>query len=119
MKPAQLNVTIYQGANWRLPIAWATGTKQSSVPVNMTGYTLRAQGRQNHDSEDTIFDLTLDDGIDWVDQATGKFALVLTAEQTSELTTALGVYDVEAVSPGGQVFRLVEGQVKLSREVTR
>lgn len=119
MKPATLNVTIYQGAEWRLLLGWASGTKESHTGIDMTGYTLRSQARKNYDSEEPFFDLSLGDGIEWVDQGTGKFALVLSAEQTAALTIALGVFDVEATAPNGDVSRLVQGQVKLSREVTR
>jgi hypothetical protein len=48
----------------------------------------------------------------------GMFEVLMTATQTTSLTTS-GVYDIELVSPGGEVTRVLQGKVRLSAEVTR
>lgn len=48
----------------------------------------------------------------------GVFELKATDEQTAELTSS-GVYDVELISQGGEVTRVLEGKFRLSKEVTR
>jgi hypothetical protein len=49
---------------------------------------------------------------------TGVITLTLTATQTAEITEN-GVYDLELVSAGGSVTRLLKGSFRLDREVTR
>jgi hypothetical protein len=48
----------------------------------------------------------------------GVFLLYATDEQTATLVQS-GVYDVELVSGGGEVTRVLEGKFRLSKEVTR
>lgn len=48
----------------------------------------------------------------------GKFEIVMTATQTASLTKS-GYYDVELVAPSGDVYRPLEGAIRLSAEVTR
>lgn len=51
--------------------------------------------------------------------ASGVIEITLTANFTAALNFDQAVYDMEAVSPSGQVTRLIEGPMSLSREVTR
>jgi hypothetical protein len=49
----------------------------------------------------------------------GVITLSLTATETAALAAGRYVYDLEMVSSGGQVTRLLEGVVTVSPEVTR
>jgi hypothetical protein len=49
----------------------------------------------------------------------GVITLALTATETAALAAGRYVYDLELVSSGGQVTRLLEGVVTVSPEVTR
>jgi len=49
----------------------------------------------------------------------GEIQLYISATDTSTINWVSGVYDLELVSPSGDVTRLVEGTVSISREVTR
>ena len=48
----------------------------------------------------------------------GRVDVLATDEQTAALTSS-GVYDLELESPGGRVYRPLEGKMRLSAEVTR
>ena len=48
----------------------------------------------------------------------GVFELFATPDRTEDLIQS-GVYDVEMISPGGEVTRVLEGKFRLSKEVTR
>jgi hypothetical protein len=45
--------------------------------------------------------------------------LKLAATVTDDYTFKSAVYDLEMVSSGGDVYRILEGSITLSREVTR
>jgi hypothetical protein len=49
----------------------------------------------------------------------GTIALTVAANTTANLTPALYVYDLEVVSAGGVVTRLIEGNFNVKAEVTR
>jgi hypothetical protein len=49
----------------------------------------------------------------------GQVTLLLTANTTATLTPGQYVYDLELVSAGGEVTRLVEGNFVVKAEVTR
>ena len=112
-----LDFDIPQGATFALPLTWQN---EDGTPVNLTGYTARMQIRAK--LEDAAFLLELTTGnarIVLTVPASGKFELRLTAAETAALTWTRGVYDLDLVSSGGAVTRLVSGIVRVSPEVTR
>lgn len=95
------------------------GTIVYSTPVDLTGYTARAQIRESIESTDVILSLTTEnDGIE-IDVEASSVTLVLTPTQTAALDFDAAVYDLEMVSADGQVTRIVFGSVELSLETTR
>ena len=120
MKPAQLNITIYQGSTFQKSFQWSTG--EPSAPVNLTGCKVRMQIREKYTSEQFILELTTDNGrITITDPLLGKFAAEISAADTSELRFKAAVYDLEIEFPGtpSKVKRIIQGSVALSLEVTR
>lgn len=126
MKPAEIELTIYQGSTFRKKFTWSTQTKNplgvvvSTDPVNLTGYTMRMQIRPKLADPTVILELTTENGrINILTPATaGEFSLNLPEEITASLDFKSAVYDLEVVS-GTEVNRLLFGQVVLSRECTR
>ncbi len=49
----------------------------------------------------------------------GVVDIAISHTQTGALTTQIGVYDLELISPGGAVERVLKGSVKVDFEVTR
>jgi phage pi2 protein 07 len=118
MKPATLDITIYQGSTFSQVFQWKSGSP--SVPVNLTGYTARMQIREKFSSPDYVINLTTENGgIVFRDAVNGTFSIEMSATDTAAMNFKHAVYDIEFVSPSGIVTRLFGGSVTLSPEVTR
>jgi len=105
------NLTVDQGADFS---ALVDITDSTGNILNLTGYTVAGQIRKNYDSTSyTAFGAT-------VSNATGgTITILLTDAQTRAMTPGRYVYDVEISSGGGEVTRVLEGQVEVTPEVTR
>jgi hypothetical protein len=116
MSAGTLNLTVEQGATWETILTW----KIDAVAVNLTGYTARLQVRTHVGAATTVLSLTSSPaaGIT-LGGAAGTITLSLTAVQTAALAAGDCVYDLELVSSGGNVTRLVEGAWTVKPEVTR
>lgn len=116
-EPGRYDFTIYQGASFDRTFTWQTGAPASNV--NLTGYTGRMQIRAAVGSPTTIVELTTSNGRMTLGGSAGTIALAITATDTTPLAPGQYVYDMEMVSSGGQVTRLLEGRATVSAEVTR
>jgi hypothetical protein len=67
----------------------------------------------------TILELTTSNSRITLGGAAGTVTLNVDANTTANLTPGLYVYDLEVVSGGGEVTRLVEGNFNVKAEVTR
>lgn len=112
--PAVYNLTMYQGASFDYTFTW----KIDNAAVNLTGYMARMQARRNYQSEDVVLDLEDGNGITLGGSA-GTIIVEVDAEDTAEIDAANYVYDLELESPGGEVYRLLQGKLIVSPEVTR
>ncbi len=119
MKPATLNLTIYQGATFIKPFQWKTGNPLA--PVNLTGCTARMHIRRKLKDVDPAVILTTENNkIVLTDAGNGRFQIILTATETATFDFLAGVYDFELVFPGGEpVYRIFEGSITVVPEVTR
>lgn len=113
---ASSDLTVNQGATWSQVINWKTGSP--ATPVNTTGYTARSQWRSAYASSTVVMELTTGNGRISLTNA-GVITLSLTATETAAIAAGRYVYDLELVSSGGQVTRLLEGVVTVTPEVTR
>lgn len=110
------DLEIKQGATLSLTATWKDST---GTAVNLTGYTARMQVRSTYDATSTILSLTSGSGIT-LGGAAGTIAITASATTTAALTAPWsGVWDLELVSGGGEVTRLLEGAATVSPEVTR
>lgn len=109
------NPTIFQGATWTWQVEM---TNPDDTKMNLTGYSVRGQLRRTFDSSTVDLDLTTGSMISISDAANGVISLNVPAATTANLT---GTYkwDVELVSGGGLVYRIIQGEITVSREVTR
>lgn len=123
MPAGRYSFTIEQGATFSRTITYRNS---AGVAVNLTGYTARMKAK-TADLATTILDL-VDAGASGsqinaitLGGAAGTVTLALTPAQTAALAATTDfdlVYDLEIVSAGGVVTRLLEGRVKVAREVT-
>lgn len=139
------NFVLPTGAHWTkdVQLLEADGT----TPVDLTGYTARMQVRATPDASTKILDLSSENGRITIDGPNGTVTVTIPAAQLTEgpggldlssitappawvrevledLTVFRGygkvaVYDLELVSAGGVVTRLLQGQVCFDPEVTR
>ena len=126
MAAGRYSFTIEQGATLNLELQYKDS---NSNPINLSGYNGRMQVRPSVGS-DTIY-LTLSSslnadgtGLNFSGSSglnpptSGTIAIYISAATSSALTFDNAVYDLE-IGSGAVVTRLLEGQVKLSKEVTR
>jgi hypothetical protein len=101
--------------------AWELVEKDTENPVDLTGYTARMQVREKLKATDTILDLTTENhGITiTIDSEKTTLTVYADAETTAGITVSKGVYDLELIDTSGDVYRLMEGTVTVSKEVTR
>jgi hypothetical protein len=115
IKPGTYDFTIYQGATFSRVLTWKDA---NDTLINVTGYTARLQIRTSPDAPTPFITLTTENGGITLGGALGTISLLITAPQTAAIVEAAGVYDLEMVS-GSVVTRLLQGNVDISREVTK
>lgn len=116
MTAEAMALTIDQGATFALTLTWKDST---GALINLTGFTARAQVRASYSAAAKLLDLTTENGGITLGGVAGTVALLASAATTATLPPGFGVWDLELVSPGGVVTRLVQGTVTISPEVTR
>lgn len=105
------NLSVDQGSTFTV---YVDVTDASGDAFNLTSYTVAGQIRKNYNSLNSVeFNTTLHNA------PGGTIALNLTDTQTNSMKAGRYVYDVEVTSPGGEVTRVVEGQLEIFAGVTR
>lgn len=105
------NLTIDQGSTFT---ALIDVTDSDGSALNLVGYTVNGQLRKTYASS-TSTDFTAS----VTNAGTGTIQISLTATQTNALKAGRYVYDVEITSSGGEVTRVIEGQIEVTPGVTR
>lgn len=119
--PAELDITVFQGANFYLPF---TLTDEDNEPVSLTGATIR--GKVKNDVDDTAvimtFTGTVVSGADGEGEVTATAAVtaavVLPASAAKKRPLTKYLYDIEVLFSDGYVQRILEGRCYFSPEVT-
>ncbi len=119
MPAAKLDLLIEQGATFKHTLYVKQGSGESATPADLTGYTARMQIRAEVESTAVLIDLTIANGRIEITAAEGRIDITISAVDTAAMDFDVGVYDLELVSGSGEVMRVVQGKVTLSREVTR
>lgn len=104
------NLVIDQGTTFSLTI---TVADSNGNPLDLTGYTLRAQLRKSYGSTSYTNFTTAS-----ATPSDGELTISLTAAQTSGLRAGRYVYDIE-IDNEGEVTRVLEGIITVTPEVTR
>lgn len=116
IEPVTYNLTVYQGATFSQEFLWQDADQD---PVDLTGYAARMMARANVADAAPFLDLTTENGGIALGGASGTVTLSMSAAATAAITAAVGAYDLELIAPGGDVTRLVQGAITISREITR
>lgn len=125
MAAARYSFIIEQGATTNIQVTW----QDESGSVNLSGYGGRMQIRPSVTSETVYLTLSSSLNVDGTglnmsgsDGETavqsGSIGIYISAATSSLLNFDTAYYDLEMMS-GNEVTRLLEGQVKLSKNVTR
>lgn len=109
------DINIYKGTTFKLNIAY---TDSTSAIIDLTGYTARMQVRRTYGSA-IITELTTENGGIAITALTGGLDLLITATATTLLTAVSGRYDLEIISSGGEVTRILQGDARIIENVTR
>lgn len=118
MTPGILNLTIYQGSTFKKVIKLTTPS--TGEPVNLTDVIVRMQVRQSIADTVVLLEFTATEQRATVTNAeAGEITLLLSAIKTAEITFVTGVYDLEIQFLDGTVYRILQGTIKVSPEVTR
>ena len=115
------NILCEQGSTFTRVIAIEEPTiedPETYTPYNLTDHTARMQVRRTIESTNLIIELTTENGRISLDELGGVITLLITAEDTAQLTSS-GVYDLEIIDNDGVVSRVIQGTFTLSQEVTR
>ena len=125
------NITIEQGSTFgRLisveqPDLEADPTGQTFENYSLAGHTARMHIRRTIDTATPMITLTTENGRIAINpniagNATrnNEISLSIAAADTATITTS-GVYDLEIISAGGIVSKVIRGDVTLIPEVTR
>lgn len=103
------NLIIDQGSDFHTEI---NITDEDDNPIDLSGYTGVSQLRKHYTSStSTPFVVHVD--------IYGNIQLVMSASTTANLVAGRYVYDVELVSSGNVVTRVVEGIVTVTPQVTK
>lgn len=114
--PGKHIFTYYANTTFRKQFAWHV----NDAPVDLTGFTAKAQFRAKIDSPNSVLDLsTENDGIIIVSAIEGVIELYASAIDAAKLTADKYVYDINLTGPDGDTFRLVEGHVNIVQGVTK
>ena len=116
MSAGKHDFIIEQGATFSKVLTWKDST---GTPINLTGYSARMQVRSSVEAASTIIELTTVNSRITLGGVAGTITLNISAADTTALTAESGVYDLELVSGANVVTRLLEGNVIISKEVTR
>ena len=116
MSAANYDFEIEQGTTLLKPIVWKDS---SGTPVNLTGYTAKMQVRKSASSDEVLLELSNTNGRITLGTSNGTITLVFSPATTSAITWSRGKYDLELTSGSGVVTRLLEGEITVSKEITK
>jgi hypothetical protein len=120
MAAGKYNIVIEQGATYDITIAYKDSNNH---PIDLTGFGGRMQIRPSIGSTTTYLCLSSSlqpdgTGLEFLSPTTsGSIKVYISAASSSLLTFDQAVYDLEIAS-GSYVNRILQGGVKLSKEVT-
>jgi hypothetical protein len=104
--------TIYldQGTDFTVHFTW----QNEGSPVDITGYSAALQVRSTVDSETVVIKKTDMNGIA-LGGAAGTIAVTFNNVATSALAGSSFVYDLELTAPGGDVSRVIQGPLFVTK----
>lgn len=112
MSAATYNFNLDQGTDFALEMIM----KEDSVVKDLTGYSARSQLRKTKDASTAAasFDCTIPS------PESGKIRMQMSNAVSKDIAAGVYYYDLEIYTSGDAlVLRLLQGQVTVTREITR
>lgn len=113
---ATYNIIADQGATFSRALVRKDSQKRVTP---LTGYTARMQVRSQVSSLDVVLNLTTENNGIVINPSIGQIVIQATDQVMSNIPAGKYVYDLETISPDGDVERLVMGSFTVRPEVTR
>jgi hypothetical protein len=112
MSAATYNFNLDQGADFVLEMIM----KEDGSVKDLSGYSARAQMRKTKDAAEITATFTCS----VVDPSAGKIRMTMPNATTGSITAGAYFYDLEIFTASDVfVLRLIQGQVTVTREITR
>ncbi|MCZ7404484.1 MAG: hypothetical protein O8C67_06085 [Candidatus Methanoperedens sp.] len=121
MSAGNFNFEIEQGVTFSKTFTWKDSGGNA---ITIAGYTIRMMARNDYGDTLPVISLSTvtptPGGIAIVgDGSAGQFTITISATVTAGYNFSTLKYDLEAISGAGVVTRLLEGEITLSKEVTK
>lgn len=114
MTPGLVHFVCPQGSTFRRTLTYTL----DNAPIDLSGYSARLQVREAHYSTESLIALVSGDGLT-IGGSAGTIDILINDSDTSDLPAGTHVYDLEIISSGNIVDRLIEGNFTVTPEVTR
>lgn len=120
MSAANFPLAIEAGATFKLTLTVRTGTETGAPAMNLTGWTPRMQIRSKAGALGVLLDCRAEnDRLSVISAENGQLQLTIEAEDTARMEFEAAVYDLIITHTSGEVRRLLQGAVTVSKAVTR
>lgn len=121
MTAAVRNLYIEQGANFTLAFTWYPSDPSAvppPAPNDLTGATGRMQIRTKQGGA-ILLNATTENGKIVLGGAAGTVAIELSGADTEAIAVKSALYDLEITMASGADFRLLQGRVTVSPNITQ
>ena len=103
------------GATYRVALILLDGSGDPYQLLDVTDVHFNV--KKTYESDDTLVHLNFANGGTKITPLEGRIDIEITATETAALPYCDGVYDLKLFLDDGQVIRLRQGRMKISREV--
>jgi hypothetical protein len=111
---AKYKISLDKGSDKRISF---TLKDADGEVLGLAGFTARMQVRRNERSQVVMDDLTTENGR--ITMGEDSVTVWFPHDVTTGYSFTDAVYDLEIVSPAGEVLRVVQGDLEATNEVTR
>ena len=112
------NLVIQQGSDCEIRVPDVVDA--DGVPITVwVGYEVHAQVRERVDSTAVLHEWSSENPGATVTFEGSDVVLAVSSATSTAWTWTSGRYDIELTNPDGEVARIAEGHITVSREVTR
>ena len=115
MQAGRYDFSIKQGSTFEKAF---TFKHDDGTPHDLTGFDIKMQIREDYNSSPLLELTTINGKITYIDESEGHFKIRLSPNDTKNLTFCQAVYDLDIYDIDNK-YTILEGVVKLIREVTR